>query len=262
MNTIFGQLFEVAKEVIQSALPLLIIFLIFQAVRLKLPKSQFIIIMRGFVLTFLGLGLFLLGINIGFVKAGELIGKGLGGLEYNWVLIPVGFLLGLLVTLAEPAVRILNIEVEKVSAGYINRTILLYFLSFGVAIAIALSMIRMLKGISLWYFLLPGYIAILILMWFVKPIFVAVAFDAGGAVTSPMVVTFLMALTVGSSKAIVHSNPLLDAFGMIAMVAVVPVFSILFLGVLYQRKEANNKDNIRREEKEEQEKKSRFLGKV
>jgi MFS family permease len=262
MNTIFSQLIEVVKEVIQSALPLLIIFLIFQAVRLKLPKSQFIIIMRGFVLTFLGLGLFLLGINIGFVKAGELIGKGLGGLEYNWVLIPVGFLLGLLVTLAEPAVKILNIEVEKVSAGYINRTILLYFLSFGVAIAIALSMIRMLKGISLWYFLLPGYIAILILMWFVKPIFVAVAFDAGGAVTSPMVVTFLMALTVGSSKAIVHSNPLLDAFGMIAMVAVVPVFSILFLGVLYQRKEANNKGVIGKREKEEQERKSRFLEKV
>lgn len=250
MNNILSLLIEVVKETTLALLPLLTIFLIFQVVRLKLPKAQFGIIIRGMVLAFLGLGLFLFGINIGFVKAGELIGKGLGGLEHNWVLVPVGFLLGLLVTLAEPAVRILNIEVEKVSSGYINRKILLYFLSFGVAIALALSMVRMLNSISLWYFLFPGYVIILILMWFVKPIFVAVAFDAGGAVTSPMIVTFLMALTVGSSKAVEGSNPLLDAFGMIAMVALIPIFAILFLGVLYQRQEANNKNNQGKERKE------------
>lgn len=231
------ELVVLLKEVFLSLLPLLIIFLIFQFTRLKLPKEQFLVIIRGIILTFIGLVLFLLGIKVGFIRVGELIGKTLGALDYNWVLIPIGFLLGLLVTLAEPGVRILNLEVEKVSGGYISRKVILYFLAIGVALAVALSMYRMLKGIPLWYFLLPGYSAILILMWFVKPMFVAIAFDSGGFATGPMITTFMLALMVGSSSAIKGSNPLLDAFGMVAMVAMVPILSILILGVLYRREE-------------------------
>lgn len=236
MMMFIDELIVLVKEVSVSLLPFLIIFLIFQFIRLKLPKEQFLAIIRGIILTFAGLVLFLLGINVGFIRVGELIGQTLGALDYNWVLIPVGFLLGLLVTLAEPGVRILALEVEKVTSGYINRKIILYFLAIGVALAVSLSMLRMLVGIPLWYFLLPGYCTILTLMWFVKPVFVAIAFDSGGFATGPMITTFMLALMVGGSAAIEGSNPLLDAFGMVAMVVMFPILSILILGALYKRK--------------------------
>lgn len=256
MTIFVDELIVLVKEIFISLLPLLIIFLIFQFIRLKLPKEQFLVIIRGIVLTFVGLVLFLLGIKVGFIRVGELIGQTLGTLDHNWILIPIGFLLGLLVTLAEPGVRILALEVEKVTGGYISRKIILYFLAIGVALAVALSMFRMLKGISLWYFLLPGYCTILTLMWFVKPMFVAIAFDSGGFATGPMITTFMLALMVGSSAAIKGSNPLLDAFGMVAMVAMVPIFSVLVLGVLYKREELR----IARLEKQDRLKEEKEIG--
>lgn len=247
MNIFLEGLLKVIIEVFLALLPLLIIFIIFQFISLKLPISRFLIIIRGMVLAFIGLVLFLYGVNIGFINVGELIGKKLGGSEHQWVLVPIGFLLGFVVTFAEPAIQVLNMEVEKVSSGYINKKIMLYFLSFGVAIAVALSMTRMINGISLWYFILPGYLIVLMLMWYVKPIFVAIAFDSGGVVTGPMIATFLLALTVGSSYAIKGSNPIMDAFGMIALVSMVPILSILILGLLYSRGES------RQDEKDESE---------
>lgn len=228
-------LVAVIREVFFALMPLVLFFAIFQFFTLKLPKKQLLKIVRGFVLTFGGLVLFLHGVNIGFINAGELIGKTLGEYQHNWILIPIGFILGFVVTLAEPAIQILNIEVEKVSAGYINKKVMLYFLSIGVAVSVALSMVRILTGVSLWYFILPGYLAAFILTRYVKPIFVAIAFDSGGVVTGPMIATFLLALTVGSSYAVEGSNPIFDGFGMIALVAMVPILSILILGILYDR---------------------------
>lgn len=238
MILFFEGLLDVSLEVLLALLPLLILFVLFQFISLKMPIKQFMVIMRGIILAFIGLVLFIQGVNVGFINAGDLIGKTLGESDYSWVLIPIGFLLGFVVTFAEPAIQVLNIEVEKVSSGYINKKIMLYFLSFGVAMAVALSMIRMLNGISLWYFILPGYLILLLLMWFVKPIFVAIAFDSGGVVTGPMIATFLLSLTLGSSYAIKGSNPITDAFGMIALVSMVPILSILILGLLYSREES------------------------
>ena len=150
---------------------------------------------------------------------------------------PIGFILGFVVTMAEPAIQVLNMEVEKVTAGYINNRVLMYFLSVGVAAAVSLSMLRILMGIPLWYFLLPGYLAVFVLALKVKPLFVALAFDSGGVVTGPMIATFLLAFTVGSSRAVPGSNPLFDGFGMIAIVAMVPIMSVLVLGALYYRSE-------------------------
>jgi len=241
MNIFFKELLIVSREVFWALLPLLVLFLIFQFVNLKIPIKRFIIVLRGIVLTFAGLVLFIHGVNIGFINMGNLIGKTLGESHYSWILIPIGFVLGFVVTFAEPAIQVLNIEVEKVSSGYINKKIMLFFLSFGVAVAVALSMTRMLKGISLWYFILPGYLIVLLLMWSVKPIFVAIAFDSGGVVTGPMIATFLLALIVGSSHAVSGSNPITDAFGMIALVSMVPIISILILGVLYNKQESKVK---------------------
>ena len=131
-------------------------------------------------------------------------------------------------------------EVEKTTGGYINKTIMLYFLSIGVAISVALSVIRVFTGIPLLYFLLPGYTLALLLSRKVSKIFTAIAFDSGGVVTGPVVVTFVLALVVGFSTSLEGSNPLMDAFGMVSLVSLIPILSILVLGILYERKGKND----------------------
>ena len=158
-------------------------------------------------------------------------------------MIPIGFLLGFTVTLAEPAVRILNSQVEKVSGGYINKTVMLYTLSIGVGISVALSMVRVIWGISLWYFVVPGYIIALILTRYISSEFVAIAFDAGGVATGPMTVTFILSMTVGVAKVIDGRNPLMDGFGMVSLVAMTPILAVLILGALYNRKGKKNESD-------------------
>jgi hypothetical protein len=235
IGLLINDFIDITKEVFLALIPLLIVFLLFQLVNLKLPKKQLIEVIIGIVLTFLGLAFFIFGVNIGFISNGELIGKGLGELNNKVILVMVGFILGFVVTFAEPAIQILNHEVEKATGGYINKKIILYFLSLGVALSVALSLIRILVGWPLWYLLLPGYVIAFILTRYVSPTFVAIAFDSGGVVTGPMIATFLLALVVGASSAIEGSNPLLDGFGMISMVAVVPIITVLILGILYDK---------------------------
>lgn len=165
------------------------------------------------------------------------MGMTIGSLDYNWILIPIGFLMGFAVIMAEPAVQVLAIEVEKASSGHINKKIMIYTLCIGVAFSVALSMIRVLTGISLWYFIVPGYIIALLMTKYVSSEFVAIAFDAGGAATGPMTVTFILSMTVGVAKQLEGRNPLMDGFGMVSLVALTPILSILILGVLYSRKE-------------------------
>jgi len=231
----FGQ---VLKDVALAFLPLIGFFLIFNFFNWKLPAKRVAQFFSGLAIAFVGLVLFLQAVNVGFDPMGRGIGEVLGSGEHKWILVPVGFVLGFVVTFAEPAIQVLNMEIEKVTAGFIHNRIMLYFLSFGVAIAVALSMMRILTGISLWFFILPGYLLIFVMMRFAKPLFVALAFDSGGVVTGPMIATFLLAFTVGSSQAVPGSNPLLDGFGMISLVAMVPIISVLFLGVLYGRSES------------------------
>lgn len=162
-------------------------------------------------------------------------------------MIPVGFVLGFVATFAEPAVRILNHEVEKVSGGYISQRVLLFTLSIGVGISIALSMVRILVGIPLWYFIIPGYLAALVMMRFSSRTFTSVAFDSGGVATGPMTVTFILAMAVGIAGTVEGRDPLLDGFGMIAMVALAPILAVLTLGLLYGREEKKNEDDIKSE---------------
>lgn len=238
MVQLFSGFLETLKDVALAFLPLVIFFMLFNFFSWKMSRRQVMKFFRGIVLAFIGLVLFIQGVNAGFNNMGEAIGSALGQLSYNWVLVPIGFVLGFVVTMAEPAIQVLNIEVEKVTGGYINSKIMLYFLSLGVATAVALSMLRILLGISLWYIILPGYALVFALSLAVKPLFAALAFDSGGVVTGPMIATFLLAFTVGSSQAVPGSSPLLDGFGMISLVAMVPILSVLVLGVLYSRSEA------------------------
>lgn len=225
---------DVLLEVALALLPLMLFFLFFQLWLLKLPWSRVKDIVIGLALTFLGLALFLQGVHVGFLPVGHEIGVIASEWEKKWILIVVGFLLGFVATFAEPAVRVLNLEVDKVSGGYIPAKLMLYTLSIGVAISIALSMARIVYGIPLWYFLGPGYALALFMTLFSTETFTSIAFDAGGVATGPMTVTFILAIALGFADTLEGRNPLMDGFGMIALVALTPIMSVLMLGLIYR----------------------------
>ncbi len=231
---------HVLLEVALALLPLIFLFIFFQIVFLKLPIEKVVTILKGIILTFLGLTLFLQGVHIGFLPAGEKMGIILGGLPFRWILIPLGFVLGFVATFAEPAVRVLNYEVEKVSSGYISQKIMLFTLSIGVGTSIALSMVRIMFSIPLWYFVIPGYALALLLTHYSNSTFISIAFDSGGVATGPMTVTFVLSLAIGVASAVGKGDPLLDGFGMITLVALAPILSVLILGLLLARKEEEN----------------------
>lgn len=230
----FGQ---VMQEVMIALLPLFILFILFQFLFLKLPVKKLKEIGVGFVLAFLGLSLFLQGVHIGFLPVGELMGEKLGNLTYWWIVLPIGFLLGFFAIYAEPAVTVLLHQVEKVSSGYIPQKVLLYTLSIGVGLSIVLAMLRISAGFSIWYYILPGYLLAFIMVKYSSKTFTSIAFDSGGVATGPMTATFLLALFVGMASVTEGRDPLLDGFGMVALVALAPILSVLTLGILYGRKE-------------------------
>lgn len=238
---------EYLKEVGLALAPILAFFIVFQIVWLKLPKSQLIKYGVGIVYTFLGLVLFLIGVNVGFMPVGNYLGNQIAGLSYRWILIPLGMVMGFFVVAAEPAVHVLNNQVEEISGGTISKRAMMLTLSIGVAISIGLAMIRVLTGISIWYFLLPGYLIALILTFFVPKIFTAVAFDSGGVASGPMTATFLLPFAMGACEA-VGGNMMTDAFGIVAMVAMTPLITIQLLGLVYRVK---SKMDVSENEEEE-----------
>ncbi|TVQ69779.1 MAG: DUF1538 domain-containing protein [Balneolaceae bacterium] len=238
--SVFNGITGVIIEVFFALVPLVLFFLIAQVLFLRIPWKKVIDIIKGIVLAFIGLTLFLQGVHVGFEPAGTMMGQVLGSKNHNWILIPIGFVLGFVATIAEPAIRILNHEVDKVSGGYIPRKVLLYTLCIGVGFSIALAMLRLLAGIPIVWLVLPGYVIALIMMQYTSPTFTAVAFDAGGVATGPMTVTFIMAIALGVGEVLPGRDPMIDSFGMIALVALAPIISVLTLGLLYAWKERRN----------------------
>lgn len=237
MDKLFHGFGGTMSEVALALAPLLLCFIIFQVFFLKLKKKKVIQILAGFLSAFAGLAFFLHGVHLGFMPIGEEMGKKLGNLPYSWIIIPIGFVLGFVTTLAEPAVKILNKQVEKVTSGYISEKIMLITLSAGVGLSIALAMLRIHHGFSLWYYLAPGYALVLILIYFSNSSFVSIAFDSGGVATGPMTVTFILSLAVGAAAVTEGRDPLTDGFGLIALVALIPILAVLILGLLFKRKE-------------------------
>lgn len=233
---VFSGFGEVLIEVFWALAPLTVVFLIFQLFFLKLPRERVIRILSGMLLAFWGLALFLQGVYAGFFPVGMVLGETLGALPEIWILVPIGFLLGFVATVAEPAVRVLNYKVAQVSAGYIREKVLLYTLSIGVGVSVALAMVRIIYGFPLWYILVPGYVLALVMVRFSSPNFVSVAFDSGGVATGPITVTFVMTLVVGVAVAMEGRDPLIDGFGMVALVALTPILSVMLLGLMYGRK--------------------------
>ena len=226
-----------------AILPFVLFFFVFQIFAFKFPKIRVYKILVSFFYTYLGLVLFLTGANGGLVNIGTYIGEYFGG-NMKWLLIPLGMVFGLSVVAAEPAVIALNRQVEEVSAGAISRRIMMIALSIGVSVAVGLSMLRVVTGISIWWILLPGY-GITILLTFISPkIFSSIAFDSGAAVTGVLATGFLMPLALGAAAAIPGANPLTDAFGLIALVAMTPLITIQLVGMMAQRRQHKSKSVV------------------
>jgi hypothetical protein len=220
-------------EVGVALVPILGTFLIFQIAFLKLPLRQVIRMFVGLLYTFVGLVVFLTGVNVGFMPAGYFLGSQIGASNYFWLLIPIGMVMGFFIVSAEPAVHVLNAQVEELTGGAISRRAMLLSLSIGVACSIALAMIRVISGISIWWFLVPGYALALGLMFFVPNVFTGIAFDSGGVASGAMTATFLLPFAMGACEAL-GGNMMTDAFGVVAMVAMTPLITIQGLGLIYR----------------------------
>jgi hypothetical protein len=236
---IFEDFSHTLIEVLTAVIPILLFFIIF-IFFFKMPKKTLLTLIKGVIFAFLGLVLFLQGVKIGFMPVGMAMGSSLAGNSSRWALIPIGFILGFVATLAEPAVRILSSQVEKSSSGYIRSSVILYTLCLAVGIFIALGMTRIVFGIPFYYLILPGYLLAIVLMFFSKPSFTAIAFDSGGVATGPMTVTFIMALAVGAADAIEGRNAVIDGFGLIALVALAPIILVMLLGFLYPAEDSDD----------------------
>ncbi len=219
------------KDVAMAILPIVAFFLFFNAVSLKLDKKTLIKIFVGLVFTYIGLVLFLTGANAGFMPIGQYIGESLSGSGYSWILVPIGMVIGYFIVSAEPAVHVLKQQVETITEGRISAKALGISLAVGVSASVGIAMIRVITGISILWFLIPGYAMALIISFLVPPIFTSVAFDAGGVASGPLTATFLLPLAMGASFA-AGGNIATDAFGIVAMVAMTPLLTIQILGLV------------------------------
>jgi hypothetical protein len=224
-------------EVVLALLPIVTIFIVFQVISFKLKKKPLKRIIKGLVYTLIGLVLFLTGVNAGFMDVGTLVGYNIASIDNKAVLIAIGALLGLVVILAEPAVYVLTKQIEDVTSGYLKRKVVLVALSLGVSLAVGLSMLRIIvPEIKLWHYLLPGYILAVVLSYLVPKLFVGMSFDSGGVSSGPMTATFILAFAQGAAESIEGANVLVDGFGLIAMVALMPIIALEILGLIFKIK--------------------------
>ncbi|WP_286147579.1 DUF1538 domain-containing protein [Paenibacillus sp. FSL R5-0490] len=194
-------------------------------------------ILKGIVFTFLGLVLFLAGVNAGFMDVGTAVGHSIASLDSKAYIIIIGFILGFVTIMAEPAVHVLTHQIEDVTSGYVKRKVVMISLSIGVGAAVALSVLRIIiPELQLWHYLLPGYAIAIAMTYFVPKLFVGIAFDSGGVASGPMTATFILAFMQGAAESIEGANVLIDGFGMIAMVALTPLIALQVLGFIFKLK--------------------------
>lgn len=223
---------EYLKEVAIALLPIFLFFLLFQVVSLKLRKLPFMRIVVGIIYTYIGLVLFLTGVNVGFSPLGYVLGGALTEGWRIWLLIPLAMLMGWFIINAEPAVHTLNKQVEELSAGAISAKAMGMSLSIAVSAAGGLAMLRVITGVSIMYFLLPGYVLALALSFFVPRTFTAIAFDSGGVASGPLTATFMLPFAMGACQAL-GGNVMTDAFGLVALVAMMPLITVQVMGAIY-----------------------------
>ena len=233
----FHELSELWLETLIAVLPLAVILLAFHFKSLRLHGKQLRRIIKGLLYTYLGLVIFLAGVNAGFMGVGFIIGNKIALLDSKVYAIAAGFAIGFVTILAEPAVHVLTDQIEEITSGYIKKRVVLGALTIGVGAAVALAIVKIVApGMQLWYILLPGYTIAIVLSFFVHKLFVGIAFDSGGVASGPMTATFILAFSQGVADTVSGADVLTNAFGMIAMVAMTPIITLQLLGIVYQVK--------------------------
>src|SRR5690625_106759 len=224
---------DTVLEVTFSILPIKIVILILQFTLIWLPLETFIQFLIGVLMVGIGLMLFLLGVNAGLLPVGEMIGSALSKTKKLGVIILFGVILGIVVTVAEPDVRVLSTQVDQVSNGAISKSILIMAVAIGVGVFVGLAMLRIVFDFSIIYLLAIGYGLIFILAAFTPSTFVPISFDSGGVTTGPLTVPFIMALGVGVASVLHGKSASQSGFGLVALASIGPIISVLILGVIY-----------------------------
>ena len=242
-NLYTNELFDHFGEVLKALLPIIVFAALFQLITRAFNRVQVIRMGIGIAYVLVGLGIFLTGANVGFVPMGTAIGEKLTEYFGGFLLVPISMLLGYFIVKAEPSVYVLNKLVENMSAGAISGKVTGLGLSVGVCAALGLAAVRILTGISILWFLIPGYIIALALSFFVPKIFVGISFDSGGVASGTMMSAFVLPLCMGACDALPYANVMTDAFGCVALVAMAPIIAIQVCGLAYRLK---TEDRVRR----------------
>jgi hypothetical protein len=225
-----------AFDVLLSIAPIVAVFFLFQIATKRYHKRQFLRCLFGFIYTYVGLVLFLCGVSVGFAPVGSMLGQEIAGTQ-KWLLVPLGMLIGYFIVKAEPAIQILNKQVQTITNGTISASAMNACLQVGVSVAVGLAMIRVITGISILWIAIPAYVIALVMSRIVPKIFVGIAFDSGGVASGPMTSTFLLPLCIGACTAL-GGNVMTDAFGAVALVALTPLIAIQTMGLAFRYKTA------------------------
>lgn len=235
ISNFLHEIIPITKDVLVSLFPIVSVYIIFVIVNKVVLKRQILKIFVGFIITLIGVSLFFIGVNAGYLPIAYLIGIHLFD-KIGGLLVVIGFVIGFVIVKAEPAVSILTEQIEILTDGSIKRKVMNNTIAIGVGLAVALSIFRLINGISIIPFLIFGYLIVLILMFFSPNIFTMVSFDSGGAVTGPMTTSFLLPFIIGICYAC-DGNVLTDAFGLVAFVAMSPLITIQLLGIIFKYKQ-------------------------
>jgi len=225
---------EVVIEVVYAIIPIAVIVTILQFALGNIPMEAFAKFIAGTVMVMLGLIFFLLGVKIGFLPVGELVGSSIVSKGKLWILLVFGFIIGFVVTVAEPDVQVLAQQVDSVSGGTINKSLIVTSVALGVGIFVALALLRIFLKIPITYLLIGGYALVFILALITAPEFVAVSFDAGGVTTGPMTVPFILSLGVGVASVTGKKSSSGDGFGLVGLASIGPILAVLLMGVFYR----------------------------
>lgn len=237
---------HIVKDVLMGLLPIIAFFLIYQFFTERVQKKELAQIFIGAGYTFVGMVLFLAGVNVGFMPVGSYLGETFANMQHSWIVIPIGMLIGFCMTYAEPAVGVLNKQVEEATSGTIPPKVLPMAMALGIALSAGIAMTRALTGIPILPFLIFGYVVAVALSYFCPSLFTSIAFDAGGVASGVMAATFLLPLSIGVC-AIRNATPdmiMIDAFGTIALVAMTPTISIQVVGLMYKIKLKHSENDM------------------
>ena len=246
-KNILGFIAQYLKEIGIAIIPFIIFFVFFQIFAFKFPRKRVIRIFVGFVLTYIGLVIFLVGASVGFMNIGSFLGETIAKFNSVWLLIPIGIIFGFVIVAAEPSVVVLVGQVQEVTDGVVGKKAMVLVMSIGVSLAVGLAMVRVVYDISIWYFLIPSYLIAVILSFIVPKMFTGIAFDSGGAVSGALTSTFLVPFAIGAANIIYDYNQtkiLTNAFGLVAFVAMAPLVTIQLLGLIVKLKQLRKPDLV------------------